>query len=272
MSQFNGLVALITGASSGIGADVAKELVREGASVVLLARRTQRLEAIVAEIDPSNQRVLAVPCDVTLDIEVKKATNLARSKFGKIDIVVANAGWSLKGKLEDLSVDDYRQLFETNVFGVLNTIYATLDDLKKTKGRLVIVSSVKSYIALSGDSAYSMSKFALRALCESLSQELACYGVSVIHICPGYVATEIRQVDNQGVWHPDWQDSIPSMLLISPSQTAREIVAAISRRQQEKAIANYSKVIIFMKRHLPWLVSWLISTLEIKVSDRVRRG
>lgn len=266
MSQFNGLVALISGASSGIGAEVAKELAREGALVVLLARRTERLAAIAAEIDPSGQRVLAIPCDVAKKGEVEKATSLAQSKFGKIDIVVANAGWSLKGKLADLSVDDYRKLFATNVFGVLNTIYATLDDLKKTQGRLVVISSVKSYIALSGDSAYSMSKFALRALCESLSQELVPDGVSVIHICPGYVATEIRQIDNQGVYHSDWQDSIPSMLLISASQAAKEIVQAISQRKKEKAIANYSKIIIFMKRHLPGFVSWIISRFKIKVS------
>lgn len=266
MSQFKGLVALITGASSGIGAEVAKELACEGAKVVLLARRMERLAAIAAEIDPSGQRVLAIPCDVALDGEVEKAASLTRSQFGKIDIVVANAGWSLKGKLADLSVDDYRKLFATNVFGVLNTIYATLNDLKKTQGRLVVISSVKSYIALSGDSAYSMSKFALRALCESLSQELAPDGVSVIHICPGYVATEIRQVDNQGVWHPEWQDSIPSMLLISPSQAAKEIVQAIYQRKKEKAITNYSKVIIFLKRHLPGLVLWIISRFKIKVS------
>lgn len=250
-------------------ATYAKELAREGAKVVLLARRTERLAAIAAEIDPSGQKVLAIPCDVALDGEVEKAANLAKSKFGKIDIVVANAGWSLKGKLADLSVNDYRKLFATNIFGVLNTIYATLDDLKERRGRLVVISSVKSYIALSGDSPYSMSKFALRALCESLSQELAPDGVSVIHICPGYVATEIRQIDNQGVWHPEWQDSIPSTLLISPSQTAKEIVRAISQRKKEKAIGNYSKIIIFMKRHIPGVVSWIISKFKIKVSYKM---
>ncbi|VXD25275.1 SDR family oxidoreductase [Planktothrix paucivesiculata] len=269
MNKFNGLVALITGASSGIGAEIAKELARQGAKVALLARRIDRLTAIATKIDPSGQKVIAIQCDVAIDEEVEKAASFARSKFGKIDIVVANAGWSLKGKVADLSVNDYRKLFATNVFGVLNTIHATLDDLKKTQGRLVVISSVKSYIALSGDSAYSMSKFALRALCESLSQELAADGVSVIHICPGYVATEIRQVDNEGVWHPDWSDSIPSILLISPTQAAKEIVKAIAQRKPEKAIANYSKIIIFMKRHLPGLVRWIIFRFKIKVSYKM---
>lgn len=112
-----------------------------------------------------------------------------------------------------------------------HTIYATLDDLKQTKGRLVVISSVKSYVALKGDSPYSMSKFALRALCESLSQELAADGVSVSHICPGYVVTEIRQIDHQGIWHPDWQEPISPILLISADDAAKQIVRAIHRRQ-----------------------------------------
>ncbi|NEQ17336.1 MULTISPECIES: SDR family NAD(P)-dependent oxidoreductase [unclassified Moorena] len=86
-------MALITGSSSGIGAALAHELARQGANVVLLARRAERLEAIASQIDPNGQRVLAMPCDVTKDGELDQAATFARSKFGKIDIVVANAGW-----------------------------------------------------------------------------------------------------------------------------------------------------------------------------------
>ncbi len=89
------------------------------------------------------------------------------------------------------------------------------------------MSSVKSYIALKGDSPYSMSKFALRALCESLSQELEPYGISVSHICPAYVATEIRQIDNQGKLHSDWKEPISPGLLMSCETAAKQIVKAI---------------------------------------------
>ncbi|NKB17205.1 MAG: SDR family NAD(P)-dependent oxidoreductase [Pseudanabaena sp. CRU_2_10] len=221
MGKFNNQVVLITGASAGIGAALAQELASEGASLVLLARRTERLEAIANKIDPTGERVLAVACDVTHDGDLERAVDLARSRFSRIDIAIANAGWSLKGNLENLSLDDYRRQWETNVFGVIRTIYATLDELKQTQGRLVIIGSVKSYIALGGDSAYSTSKFALKALCESLSSELAPSKVSVTHICPGYVATEIRQVDNQGIFHRDWQDFI-SPKLLTKSRTNRQ--------------------------------------------------
>lgn len=137
MDHLKERVAIITGASSGIGAALARELARQSVKLVLFARRAEELATIAAEIDPSGQQVLTVPGDVTKDGELEKAVELARSKFGKIDIAIANAGFAVKGKLEDLTVDDYRRQWETNVFGVLRTIYATLDDLKQTKGRML---------------------------------------------------------------------------------------------------------------------------------------
>ena len=202
---------------------------------------------------------------MTKDGELEKAVELARNKFGKLDIAIANAGWSLTGKLEELSLADYRRQWETNVFGVLRTIYATIEDLKRTRGRLVIISSVKSYIALAGDAPYSTSKFALRALCQSLSRELTPHGVSVTHICPGYVATEIRRVDNRGMFRPNWSEPISPRLIKSPEQTAKEIVKAVYKRQTEQVLTVYGKLVVLAQRHVPWLLSWLISRLQIKV-------
>ncbi|NER50064.1 MAG: SDR family oxidoreductase [Symploca sp. SIO1A3] len=264
MSKFKNQVVLITGASAGIGAALAQEFASQGANLVLLARRKERLTAIATAIDPTGNKVLTIPCDLTKDGELEQAVALAHSKFTKIDIAIANAGLSVKGNLEDLSLADYRLQWEINVFGVLRTIYATLNDLKQTQGSLVVISSVKSYLSLEGDSAYSSSKFALRALCESLSKELAPYGISVTHVCPGYVATEIRRVDNQGIFHSDWQDHVSPKLLMSPEETAQQIVQGIERRQREQVLTYYGKLVVLLKRHLPWLLSWLISQMKIK--------
>jgi uncharacterized protein len=268
MNDFQDRVVLITGASAGIGAALAREFGRKGAKLILLARRIDRLKELATEIDPTSDRVLTFTCDVTHEQDLQNAVNFSRQKFDAIDIVIANAGWSLKGNLEDLSVNDYRRLWDTNILGVLHTIYATLDDLKRSRGRLAIVGSVKSYIALAGDSPYSMSKFALRALCESLSQELAADGVSVIHICPGYVATEIRQIDHLGIWHEDSLDPISPRLMMSTDEAAKQIVKAIHRREKELIMSSYGKLIIFLKRHTPWLVLWLISIFQIKIKSR----
>ena len=262
---FKNQVVLITGASAGIGAALAEEFASQGANLVLLARRTERLTTVANRIDSTGEKVLTVTCDVTKDGDLERAVESAHSKFNqKIDIAIANAGWSLKGNLEDITVADYRRQWETNVFGVLRTIYATLDDLKETQGRLVVISSVKSYISLAGDSPYSSSKYALRALCESLSGELASYGVSVTHVCPGYVATEIRRIDAQGVFHDDWQDHVSPKLIISAETTAQQIVKAIHRRQREQVLTSYGKLVVLLKRYVPGLVLWLISMLKIK--------
>ncbi len=270
MSKFHKQVVLITGASAGIGAALAQEFYSQGANIVLLARRAERLATIAQKIDSTGKRVLTVACDVTKDGDIERAVELAHNKFKqKIDIAIANAGWSLKGNLEDLTLTDYRRQWETNIFGVLRTIYATLDDLKETQGRLVIMSSVKSYISLAGDSPYSSSKFALKALCESLSGELAPYGVSVSHICPGYVATEIRKIDTQGVFHNDWNDHISPILLKNAEKTAQQIVKAIHRRQREQVLTSYGKLVVLLKRYTPGLLLWLISLLKIKAVAKV---
>ncbi|MGK7892848.1 MAG: SDR family oxidoreductase, partial [Xenococcus sp. (in: cyanobacteria)] len=119
MNRFKGLVVFITGASAGIGQALALEMAKEGANLVILARRLERLKAIATEIDPSGQQVLPIACDVTKDDDLDNAAKLALNKFGQIDIVIANAGWAVRGNVEDLHVNDYQRLWETNVFGVL---------------------------------------------------------------------------------------------------------------------------------------------------------
>ena len=258
MNDLQNRVAIITGASSGIGAALARELAQQGVKLVLLARRADKLAAVAAEIDPSGQRVLAVPGDVTKDGDLEKAVNLAHSKFGNIDIAIANAGFGVKGNLSDITVDDYRAQWETNVFGVLRTIYATLDELKQTQGRLVVIGSVNGYVILPGVSAYVMSKFALRALCESLSLELKAYGISVTHVCPGFVATESRMAKLQDPENPN-KDPIPSWMLMSTTTTAQQIVRAIARRKTEIVLTGYGKLAVWLKRHFPGLLSWILS-------------
>ena len=262
MDDLKDRVALITGASSGIGAALARELAQQSVKLVLLARRAEKLAAIATEIDPGGQQVLVVPGDVTKDGDLEKAVDLARSKFGRIDIAIANAGFGVKGNLSDLTVDDYRAQWETNVFGVLRTIYATLDDLKQTKGRLVIIGSVNGYVILPGVSAYVMSKFALRALCESLSLEFAAYGISVTHVCPGFVATESRMAKLQDPENPN-KNPIPSWMLMSTTTTAQQIVRAIARRKTEIVLTGYGKLAVWLKRHFPGLLSWLFSVLKL---------
>src|SRR5262245_37331501 len=141
MGRFDGKTVLITGASSGIGAAMAHEFVRQGAAVALAARRTDRLDRVVDDIRAAGGRALAVACDVTKDGDVEHAVAETRTALGPVDVAVANAGFGVVGPFERLTVDDHRRQLETNVFGVLRTAYATLPDLLRQRGCFVIIGS-----------------------------------------------------------------------------------------------------------------------------------
>src|SRR5947209_6195013 len=171
---FRDKVVLITGASSGIGEELALQLSRAGAKLTLAARRTELLEALVQKIVAdapardaaahSNEagKPLAVGCDVTRDGDLEGAVAESVRQWGRLDVAIANAGFGVVGSLKKLSLDDYRRQLETNVFGVLRTIYATLPELEKTRGNIAIMGSISGWGAAPGTSPYAMSKFALR--------------------------------------------------------------------------------------------------------------
>ena len=222
--KFEGHVVLITGASSGIGAALARELAREGARLVLMARRRERLAAVA----------------------------LAVERYGRLDVAIANAGFGVVGPLAKLGVEDYRRQFETNVFAAIETSRACLAELVKAQGRLVLIGSVAGYISTPNASPYAMSKFAIRAFAEALRPELAPQGVAVTLISPGFVTSEIRQVDNRGGWHPKAKDALPTWLPMPAEHAARKIVSAIHRRRREAIITTHGKVLVWLSRFAPW--------------------
>lgn len=262
--SFSGQVVLITGASSGIGAALAREFARHGADLVLAARRADRLEELAQELRRRGRRALAIVCDVTKDADVERAAAAARAQLGRIDVVVANAGFGVVGPLEQLTLEDYRRQFETNVYGVLRTVWATLADVKRTRGRIVIIGSVAGHIAAPGSSPYAMSKFAVRALAEALGHELARDGVSVTLISPGYVESEIRRVDNRGVLSETAPEPVPSWLVTPVARAARHIVRAVARRRREAVITLHGRAFVFMTRHAPWLTAAMIRTFGVR--------
>jgi short-subunit dehydrogenase len=253
-ARFAGKVIFITGASSGIGAGLAREFARQGAGVALLGRRAERLRALAAEIRTDGGHALAIPCDVTREGDLERAVALTVASLGPIHVVVANAGFGVAAPFAKLRLDDYRRQFETNVFGVLRTVYATLDELMRSRGTLVIIGSVAGYISTPGSSPYAMSKYAVRAYAEALRSELAPQGVAVVLITPGFVESEIRRVDNRGRLHPDAPDPIPARLRMPTVRAARQIVRATARRRREKIITLHGKLAVFLQHHCPWLV------------------
>ena len=262
MSKFKDKVVLITGASSGIGAGLAREFAAQGAHLVLVARRADKLEGLAEEIREIPRQALAVAGDVTKDGDMEEAVRQAIKLFGKLDVVVANAGFGVMGRVDRLSMEDFRRQFETNLFGVLRTVYASLDELKKTGGVVALMGSVSGYISVPRIGPYSMSKFAVRALAETMYLELARDGVAVVHIAPGFVDSEIRQVDNEGKLNSELKDPVPDWLVVPTEKAARQMVRAIYRRKQEAVITGHGKALVFLKRHLPLIVRSVLGRSE----------
>jgi short-subunit dehydrogenase len=251
---FQGKTVLITGASSGIGEELAWQLGQAGAQLTLTARRTDRLEALAQRIAAAAKPLpLVARCDVTRDGDVEGAVGESTRRWGKLDVVIANAGFGIVGALRDLSLDDYRRQFETNVFGVLRTIYAALPEIEKTGGNVVIVGSVAGWTSAPNGSPYAMSKFALRALADAITPELSLKRVTVTLISPGFVASDIRRVDNQGTLQAGAPDPIPQWLVVPTEKAARQILRAVALGKRETIITGHGKILVVIERFLPWL-------------------
>jgi short-subunit dehydrogenase len=256
VNRFAGRVALVTGASSGIGAAVAREFAVQGAAVVLAARRLPRLEALAADLQSMGRQALAVGCDVTEDGGVERAIRRGLDAFGRLDVVVANAGFGVVGPVESLTLDDFRRQFETNVFGVLRTAHAALPALRATRGTLAIMGSVSGHVPTPGASAYAMSKAAVHALAASLRAEVRPDGIAVVLVSPGFVESEIRQVDNRGMRRPEARDPVPAWLVMPVDRAARLIVRGVARRRREVVLTWYGKLAVWLARHLPAVVAF----------------
>lgn len=246
---------LITGASSGIGEELASQLGQAGAKLTLTARRRELLEQLADQITAAGTaRPLVVDGDVTHDGDLPRVMAECVSHWGKLDVVIANAGFGVVGDLKDLSVADFRRQFETNVFGVLRTIYAALPEIEKTNGNLVIIGSVAGWVASPGTSAYAMSKFALRALANSITSELRPRGVTVTLISPGFVVSNIRRVDNQGLVQARARDGVPGWLVMRTEKAAQQILRAVARGQREAIITGHGKMLVALERFAPWVI------------------
>jgi NAD(P)-dependent dehydrogenase (short-subunit alcohol dehydrogenase family) len=258
-SVYEGKVAWVTGGGSGIGRALALELARQGAAVAVSGRRQERLAETVAEIVALGARGLAVPCDVTDDASVEAAVARVVAELGPLDVCVANAGFGVAGTIDKLGIEAWRRQFDVNVLGVVSTVRHALPALRQTKGRLALVSSVMAMLVAPGNGPYTASKFAVRAIGLTLSQELAGSGVSCTLLHPGFVESEIGQVDNRGVHHADREDKRPKRFMWPADKAARAMLKAVASRKREAVITGHGKVGGWFGRHLPGLVHFAMT-------------
>jgi NADP-dependent 3-hydroxy acid dehydrogenase YdfG len=187
-----GKVVVITGASSGLGEAAARHLSAAGAAVVLGARRAERIEALAKDLAGRGGKALAVETDVTRREQVKRLVDAAVEKYGRVDVMLNNAGLMPLSPLERLKVDEWDRMIDVNIKGVLYGIAAALPHMQRQRsGHIINVSSVAGHKVRAGGSVYSATKHAVRALSEGLRQEVKPYNIRTTVISPGVVLSEL---------------------------------------------------------------------------------
>jgi short-subunit dehydrogenase len=245
--------ALVTGASSGLGRALARQLAARGWRVGLIARSAEGLAQTRAEITAAGGEAELYPADVTCERQVAAAVDALTGQLGPIDLLIANAGFAPPESVRPLCPADIRQMMEVNYLGMIHAVAAVLPSmLERGRGWLAAVSSLAAYRGLPSMSGYAASKAAVNAFTEGLRLELRGSGVGVTTACPGYIDT------------PMTANNIGSMpLLMTADQAARRILRSIERRRSVDAFPWPLAAAMQLARHAPdWLVD-LLSPREI---------
>jgi len=222
--NITGKVIVITGASSGMGEATARDLAAKGAKVVLGARRTDRLDAIVQEITEAGGQATAVATDVTRLEDVRKLVDTAKETYGRVDVIFNNAGLMPLSPLESLRIDEWDRMIDVNMKGTLYGIAAALPYMKEQKsGHVINVSSVYGHKVVATGAVYCATKHAVRAISEGLRQEVKDYNIRVTTISPGAVKTELTE----HITEPGLADNVKDVVsqIGVPASTMSSMVA-----------------------------------------------
>lgn len=226
MSNIQDKVVIIMGASSGIGEATTKKLAQEGAKLVISARREDRLKALVESLP--NTDISFMVADVTNNDEVQAVIDLALEKHGRVDVLFNNAGIMPQSLLSDLKIDEWRQMLDTNIMGVLNGIAAVLPTMQKQKsGHIVTTASEAGHVVFQQGAVYSGTKFAVRAIMETLRQEERNNHIRSTLISPGTVNTELHLTISDSE-RREWIENLQREIGLKSSDVADAVAYAIS--------------------------------------------
>jgi short-subunit dehydrogenase len=256
----NGLVAVITGSSMGIGEAIAKLFVEEGASVVFSSRDLNRAEAARARVGHL-ERTIAVGCDVRNREEIERLMALALHNFGRVDIWINNAGYGLVDSVAEMDMGQCRSMFNTNFFGAIDGMQVAAAHMKaQGHGTIINISSVAGHIPLPYSAAYSATKFALNAITKAARLELAKRGVHVVNVCPGYIATDFSRNTVRGT---KAANRISSPIRGSSAErVARAVLRGYLKNKREVVVPWKDRIFIKLYQLWPGLVDFGLMHLK----------
>ena len=259
MTSLAGKVAVVTGASSGIGWALAKALAAEGCKLGLIARRQEQLRALADQIRAANGTATVAVADVADRVQVERALASLRDQLGPVDLFIANAGFGKATLLDPVNVADVETTIRINLLGVVYGFAAVMPEMLRRKtGHLVAISSLAGYRGLPGESAYCASKAAVNAYLDGLRIHLRGSGVKVTTVCPGFVKTPMTAMMNP--------KEMPG--LMEADDAARRIVRAI---RAGRKVYNFPWRVHMLVKLSRWVPDWLVNRVMGDYNDEAKR-
>ena len=268
MSFFKDKVVVITGGSDGIGKALIEQLIPLGAKVATCGRNYDKLYNL--QMKYSDVMLHALVCDVSREQDCKRFIDSTIATFGGIDILINNAGISMRALVEDVEVDVIKKVMDVNFYGAVYCTKFAMQSIIERQGTIVGISSIAGYRGLPGRSAYSASKFALQGWLEALRTELLEKQVNVMWVCPGFTVSNIRHtaLNKDGGLQGD--SPLDESKLMPASECARHIVNAIEKRKRTLVLTFDGKRTVFMNRFFPALTDKLVHKFFFKDGELIK--
>jgi dehydrogenase/reductase SDR family member 7B len=260
-------VVIITGGTSGIGKAMAVEFGSKGSKLLITGRNVEELDKTVAELKGKNINVSGFRADVSNENDNKRMAEEAIRRYGTIDVLINNAGISMRALFEDVDLDVVKKVMDINFYGVLYATKYCLPEIKKNKGSIVGISSIAGFRGLPGRTGYSASKFALNGFLEVLRTELLKTGVHVLTACPGFTSSNIRKRSLTKDGSSQGESPRQEEKMMTAEECAQHIYDATVNRKRTLILTTQGKLAVFLNKWLPAFADKMVYNVMAKEAN-----
>ncbi|NVJ85405.1 MAG: SDR family oxidoreductase [Algoriphagus sp.] len=265
--KFKDKVVIITGATSGIGEACAEVFGREGANLAITGRNPQKLENTTSNLRNMGFEVLPILADAGSESDNQRMAEETLKNFGRIDVLINNAGISMRALFQDLDLDVFRKVMDTNFWG---TVYATkfcLPAILESKGSIIGVSSINGYRGTPARTAYTASKYAMNGFFEALRTEVMKKGVHVLVVAPGFTASNIRNTALTADGSSQGESPRDESKMMTSEEVAAHILKATIKRKRDIVLTSQGKLAVFLNKWMPGILDGIVYNQMAKEKD-----
>jgi short-subunit dehydrogenase len=266
--MFSDKIVVITGGSDGIGKALTEAFLKQGAKVGTCGRHQDKLNNLVSA--NANLPLFTMVADVSKEEDCKNFINASIEKYGGIDILINNAGISMRALFKDTNLNTLKNVMDINFWGTVYCTKYAMDSVIARKGTIVGVSSIAGYRGLPGRSGYSASKFALNGWLEALRTELLETGVNVMWVCPGFTASNIRNVALNKDAKPQGESPMDENKMMTAEECATHILNAIDKRKRSLVLTSNGKQTVFLNKYFPKIADKMVRKFFFKNGELIK--